>query len=519
MEVNPSNRRNRLSPWLAVAAVCLGIVGYQLGGSFWGRGLDYYAPRWRVPWLLTDSELERRIEKLSALSVEQSLPVLLAGTETRPSALGQRWEKWRERWSDIFPRWLQRMLPEYVEREALHGWLGEASTNRLVAEAVARKWSKWDPTGRRDFLSFLAGSRSSPDPVLIPTLISAMQESGGPPISWDAAHVVAGFSNRPESVDNSLASFLEQECSRRKAPNIFGAYRRILERLVRIGGVSERLETAIAKGLASPDPRHRFSSAMTLASLFQDRYPTERTLGPILDSRMFSEGWSDIEYFALKSAEFRSVTHSAFFRRRCVDLLGTPESSTSADPVPRRILTVLAQVSAPDSAAALALRPWLTQTDRGLFREAIVAYLASAPPDAAHAEWVIPGLTNQSVCTPVLLWLTEAGTNVIRFAPMVEAFASDALVIRAVTDPGRMEMTPELMQRYGLLFKNGAPPQEARASTLLAVPSSDYPARLMVFWPRSTLRTDSSVGARPKPVPMKTLAERCLRSLRGEPLD
>jgi hypothetical protein len=519
MEDNPSNRRNRLWPWLAVAAVCLGIVGYQLGGSFWGRGLDYYAPRWRVRWLLTDSELERRIEKLSALSVEQSLPILLAGTELRPSPTGRQWEEWRGKWDEFLPKWLVRLLPEYEQPDGSHSWLAEASTNRLVAEAVASRWPQWDPDGRGEFLSFLASRGSSLDPVLIPTLVSAMQESGEPIASRDAAYVVAGFSKRPESADEALARFLVDGSSRTNAPNIVGYHCQILARLVETGSISRPLETAIAAGLESPDPRHRFSSAMALASLFPDRYPPERILGPRLDRRIFSEGWSDMEFLALKRTEFRSVTHSDFFRRRCVDLLGTPDSSPSADPVPGRILKVLAQVSVPDATAALALRPWLAQTNRGLFREAMEAYLASAPPNAAHAEWIVPGLTNQSVCTPVLLWLTEAGTNVIGFAPMVEALASDALVIRAVTDPGRMEITPELMQRYGLLPKNGAPPQDPRASQLVAIPSSDYPARLMVFWPKSAVRKDSTLGARPKAVPMKTLAERCLRSLRGEPLD
>jgi hypothetical protein len=102
---------------------------------------------------------------------------------------------------------------------------------------------------------------------------------------------------------------------------------------------------------------------------------------------------------------------------------------------------------------------------------------------------------------------------------MVEALASDTLVIREMDEPRAGYMSADLMRRYGLLQGNGNSRKESLASQIQAFPKSVDAERLMAFWPKSARMMNSPSAAKPEPVSLTTLAERCLRRLRGQPLD
>lgn len=510
----PETRRKRLRFWLAAVSVVVFSALASGGMHFWKRsnavtGVDYFRPEWRIPALVSDAEANRRKGILASMGTEQALPLLLEGAAKPCSDSGAIWQDLVEK----LPADLAVYLPQYQTRRT-YDFLSELasdSSQPAVAKAVARDWSLWD-VGRQvaflECLESLPGVLRSVDPALVPILVSKMahpDKHGGH--DW-AAGLAAGLTNRPPELDEALSAL----------PDLYPV---VLARLAGGGILSGRLERALAEGPASEDPQLRFWYAMTLARCVPERHPPEQVLGDLLSGELFLNRSDEVDRLLIRGRFFEPVVSTPFFRRRCLAILSGPEADAA---VRERVLQVLARVASPDDETALGLRPWLTARESGLFPVAMRAFLASASPRTENVVLVASGLTHKRTCAATLLWLTEAGTNAMPLASAVEAMAHD--VFPAGMQEGsadRMELTREDTVRYGLLSSASSPrrPGSLGPSTVLAQPNADIPVRLLPTWPkREVLDGGGARRTRMVPeIPLNSLAERCLRSMRGEPLE
>lgn len=480
----PNPRRKRLRSWLsafaaaAVAALVVEVV------HVWSRflattGVDYYFPEWRIPMVVSDAEADRRLRLLAAMGPEQACPILIEGVAQGYSESGALWEeslKWlKTRIGDPVS-----CLPRYSTGRTYWFLSGLASdaTNQTVAKSVAGVWPSWDAVTRSAFLECLATSGDPPDPALFPVLVSAMAHPDGYAGEEWAADVAVGITNRPSELDAALSGLPRLSLS-------------VLRRLAANGVLSDRLESALLEGPDSNEPQSRFWYALTLARCLPERHPPEKVLGELLDVEQFRTGWGDMEHGLVKSKVFQPVLSTPFFRRRCLEILAAPDM----DPIVReRVLRVLAQVASPDSETAVGLRPWLTAAESELFPMAMRAFLASASPEPDNVELAAAGLTQKQTCVATLLWLTEAGTNAMPLASAVEALARDS----SPRSPGTQ-----------------------RPSGAVVRPNTDIPRRLLAVWPRRDVPNGSG-NSRLLLVPevsLTNLAGRCLRRMRGEPLE